>query len=450
MSLATDFLDLISLMWDIEQFNMWLPVHHGSIAYLLDGLYETDEYRSVYDELYALAKEKDANEFAMKATLKIAELCKADQRYTESDLADLEKRLANQKRNYDGKKMFGVAMIKEKYMPDWFFAMFEGYINLEKIKMETAVLTYCQEKENKTKEEANEIFARLNSCFDLLNEFYFYVKNGRFTTFYPITDGGLTAEEISNTIGITPLDAYLYLVYIRKDREKALAEYEALKVQNTNKSEVQTLMEETKQVENEVVTEVETEVKTEEVAEAAAPETSNELLEKLSALQEAVQTLQESFDSKIAIDAHKNGLFDSMHKELTRYQNGALDKIVDTIALDIIQLVDTTKGHVRVYEKKDPTEDNYKRLLRIVKGVAEDLEDILYRQNIESYRVVGHEVDVRRQKIIQVVPTDDKSKDNLVAVRAADGYEKGDKVLRPERIKIFKYSAEAAENSTEN
>lgn len=122
----------------------------------------------------------------------------------------------------------------------------------------------------------------------------------------------------------------------------------------------------------------------------------------------------------------------------------------DTIALDIIQLVDTTKGHVRVYDKKEPTEENYKKLLRIVKGIAEDLEDILYRQNIESYRVPGHEVDTRRQKIIQTVPTDDKSKDNLIAVRAADGYEKGDKVLRPERIKIFKYEAPATKPTENN
>lgn len=165
-----------------------------------------------------------------------------------------------------------------------------------------------------------------------------------------------------------------------------------------------------------------------------------ELLAKLDAVQKALADLQQTFDDKIAEDTHKNGLFDNMHRELVRYQNGALDKIVDTIALDIIQLVDTTKGHVRVYEKKEPTEENYKKLLRIVKGIAEDLEDILYRQNIESYRVPGHEVDVRRQKIIQTIPTDDKSKDNLVAVRAADGYEKGDKVLRPERIKIFKYA----------
>ena len=208
-----------------------------------------------------------------------------------------------------------------------------------------------------------------------------------------------------------------------------------------NKKEIETVMEETKQVEVE-----------NEGGEQVIPTPSddNVVLEKLEALQQAMQGLQECFDSKIATDAHKNGLFDNMHKELTRYQNGAMDKIVDTIALDIIQLVDTTKGHLRVYEKKEPNEENYKRLLRIVKGVTEDLQDILYRQSIEAYRVEGHEVDVRRQKIIQTIPTDDQSKDNLVAVRAADGYEKDGKVLRPERIKIFKYSTEATNNSDEN
>lgn len=181
--------------------------------------------------------------------------------------------------------------------------------------------------------------------------------------------------------------------------------------------------------------------------EASAPR--GELLATLDAVQQALATLQQAFDDKIAEDTHKNDLFDNMHRELVRYQNGALDKIVDTIALDIIQLVDSTKGHVRVYEKKEPREENYKKLLRIIKGIAEDLEDILYRQNIESYRVPGHEVDVRRQKIIQTIPTDDKARDNLVAVRVADGYMEGDKILRPERIKIFKYE-EDSESTSEN
>lgn len=102
----------------------------------------------------------------------------------------------------------------------------------------------------------------------------------------------------------------------------------------------------------------------EEIAEpqktpAETPAEQTALLEKLDAVQQALATLQQSFDDKIAEDAHKNGLFDNMHRELVRYQNGVLDKIVDTIALDIIQLVDSTKGHVRVYEKKEPTRMDY-------------------------------------------------------------------------------------------
>lgn len=172
------------------------------------------------------------------------------------------------------------------------------------------------------------------------------------------------------------------------------------------------------------------------------------LFEQLEGMKQAIAGLQQSFDDKIAEDQYKNGLFDSMHRELVRYQNGALDKVVDTVALDIIQLVDTTSGHVRVYEQKEPNEENYKRLLRVVKGVVEDLQDILYRQNIEPYTVDGDAVDVRRQKIIQTVPTDDSTKDNLIAMRAAEGYEKGDKVLRPERIKIYKYTP--AESTEQN
>lgn len=66
------------------------------------------------------------------------------------------------------------------------------------------------------------------------------------------------------------------------------------------------------------------------------------------------------------------------------------------------------------------------------------MEDILYRQNIESYQVDGEEVDVKRQKIIRIVETDDRSRDNLIAERVAEGYEKEGKVIRPERIKIYK------------
>ena len=284
---------------------------------------------------------------------------------------------------------------------------------------------------------------------DIYEELINYILAGeQFEETVSVAVEGYTAKRLMNETILTPIGAFGYLVYLREKPKEALADLKAnlphRKIFNkTDLKEVQGKMDE------KITTPVE-EIAEPQKTPAETPAEQTALLEKLDAVQQALATLQQTFDDKIAEDTHKNGLFDNMHRELVRYQNGALDKIVDTIALDIIQLVDTTKGHVRVYNKKEPTEENYNKLLRIVKGIAEDLEDILYRQNIESYRVPGHEVDTRRQKIIQTVPTDDKSKDNLIAVRAADGYEKGDKVLRPERIKIFKYEAPATKPTENN
>lgn len=297
---------------------------------------------------------------------------------------------------------------------------------------------------------AEKSYEKIARHADIRKEFYLYIMDDEVFTPNPIKVEGFTAQHLVTNYPLSVLGAYNYLIYLREMPEKALADLKAgLPTKDSSNIEALTNQEEVqKTMDEKNVTPVEgAEQVTEVPNEAGASQT--ELLAKLDTVQKALATLQQTFDDKIAEDTHKNGLFDNMHRELVRYQNGALDKIIDTIALDIIQLVDTTKGHIRVYEKKEPTEENYKKLLRIVKGIAEDLEDILYRQNIESYRVPGHEVDVRRQKIIQTLPTDDKSKDNLVAVRVADGYEKGDKVLRPERIKIFKYEA-SSETSSEN
>lgn len=166
----------------------------------------------------------------------------------------------------------------------------------------------------------------------------------------------------------------------------------------------------------------------------------------MNAVIEKLEQLQKSFDDKIAEDEHKNKLFDNMHKELTAYQNGAFDKVINAMAMDIIQLVDSIKKSAKIYEKKEPIEENYKKLLRIVKGLGQDLEDILYRQSIEPYSVSGKEVDVKRQKIIQIIDTEDQSKDNTIATRTAVGYEKEGKILRPERIKIYKYNPNLSGN----
>lgn len=182
----------------------------------------------------------------------------------------------------------------------------------------------------------------------------------------------------------------------------------------------------------------------ESVSGSAEPESGDPgLADRLSDVIGRLEKLQECFDAKIAEDEHKNKLFDNMHSELVTFQNGAYDKLIDTMALDIIQIIDSVKHNCKLYEKKEFSEENYTKLLRCLKAVAEDLNDVLYRHNIEPYEAVSREVDVRRQKIIQTIPTADETEDNKIAFRTACGYEKSGKVLRPERIKIYKYDPNA-------
>ena len=235
-----------------------------------------------------------------------------------------------------------------------------------------------------------------------------------------VTVEGYQAKRLLNEYSLSPLRAYNMLIYLREEPEEAL---QKLKEKSPNRDisfqqEIQNL----------------------ESNPEPAPVASNEQLnEQLLEIQQKLVELHEIFNDKIFEDEHKNALFDNMHRELTKYQSGAIEKILEVFALDIIQLIDTTKGHIKVYEEKEFSEENYSRLLRVLKGVAEDLQDVLYRESIESFTVAGDEVDVKKQKIIQTIATEDPEKNNHVAFRVAEGYEKNGKVIRPERIKIFKY-----------
>lgn len=167
---------------------------------------------------------------------------------------------------------------------------------------------------------------------------------------------------------------------------------------------------------------------------------------KIDVLDEKLQLLEEKFDEQILDNNDKQRIIDTLHTELQDFRNDRNGKLFNVFALDVIQVIDTIEKNCRIYstgsDKTITTEERYGRLLRILTDTAEDLNDVLYRQNIEPYSVPGDEVDVHRQKIIQTVATDDPESDKKIALRIADGYEKDGKILRPERVKVFCYKAE--------
>lgn len=172
------------------------------------------------------------------------------------------------------------------------------------------------------------------------------------------------------------------------------------------------------------------------------PKTNQNAKAVFAQLVNKIDNLQKTFDEKIMNDEYKNKLFDNLHRELTDCRNQVYEKTANMMALDIIQLIDSVKDLNKIYKEKEYSEENYKKLLKAIDGISQDLEDVLYRQNIESFSVASDEVDAKKQKIIQILETQDENLNNTIAQRCACGYEKNDKILRQERIKIYKYKKE--------
>lgn len=162
-----------------------------------------------------------------------------------------------------------------------------------------------------------------------------------------------------------------------------------------------------------------------------------------SQLLKQISELKDLFNQKIASDEYKDQLFDKMHAELVKYQQGSIDKMIDDMAMDVILLSDNTKQVIDAYKDSEPTKENYIKLLNQFQGISDELEDILFRQGIEPYTVEDDEFDPKKQRVIGKVTTDKKELNNKVASKGVVGYEKDNgQVLRRENVNIYKYQPE--------
>lgn len=147
----------------------------------------------------------------------------------------------------------------------------------------------------------------------------------------------------------------------------------------------------------------------------------------------------EMFKDKIKTDEHKNKMFDNMHEELVRYRNGAIERGMDSAYLDIIQLADTYRNiHAQFAAKETYEPQDIRDMLDNLENISYDLDDVLYRMGVEPFVTQGSKVDPKRQKISRILPTNDPACENMIAEKISRGYEKNGRVIKPEKIAIYK------------
>lgn len=162
------------------------------------------------------------------------------------------------------------------------------------------------------------------------------------------------------------------------------------------------------------------------------------------AILKKLDALEESFHSRFKHDEHKNKIIDKLHGDLQDYKNDFLKKYLNTMVMDVIQLIDNHRKLVSYYDTDNPSENDPVKLLGLLKSVPTDLEDLFFRHGVRPFTCEGEEFDPTKQRVLKVLNTNDKEKDKKVAESLRPGYEWDGKVIRPEMVAAYVF--EQSEN----
>ncbi|URZ05085.1 nucleotide exchange factor GrpE [Clostridium felsineum] len=163
--------------------------------------------------------------------------------------------------------------------------------------------------------------------------------------------------------------------------------------------------------------------------------------EKAEQFTAQIENLKEEFESKVKYDKHKDDIIDSLHEELQDYKNDIIGKMIKPLLTDIIYTIDNNNKTCEALKEKDAAEFTKEKVLKVVSGLSEDLEDMLYRQGVEDFTFDFSEFDPKRQKIVKTVETEDKDKDRTVARSIKKGYLWEGKVIRHELVEVYVYNS---------
>ncbi|MGI6362271.1 MAG: nucleotide exchange factor GrpE [Bacillota bacterium] len=182
-------------------------------------------------------------------------------------------------------------------------------------------------------------------------------------------------------------------------------------------------------------------------AVAEGPETeecdsiASDLAAKLGDIQAAIESLQSFFQLKIYHDQEKDSIIQKLHQELQCYKEDFHKSIIKPILVDLIYYRNDLLNLVRHCRREE--EISPEKLLSLMEGCAEDIGYILEKYDVEIYTVESEFFTPIKQKVVEVVETQDSQLDKKVCQRLAQGYCINETILRPETVTVYKYTPPA-------
>ena len=167
--------------------------------------------------------------------------------------------------------------------------------------------------------------------------------------------------------------------------------------------------------------------------------------ETLAYIQSAISELQDSFSEKIKYDAHKEKIIDALHHELQEYKNDIVKKLLQSMIMDVIKVVDDVRKMAAHFRMRPAAEIEPGKILKYLETVPIDLEDVVGLHGVKPFNCEGNLFDATRQRVTKKVKTDDPDKDKTIAKSLRPGYEWDGQVIRHEMVATYHFIDETTE-----
>ncbi|MFO0909250.1 MAG: nucleotide exchange factor GrpE [Isosphaeraceae bacterium] len=155
-------------------------------------------------------------------------------------------------------------------------------------------------------------------------------------------------------------------------------------------------------------------------------------------MERQLEGLQTRFDREIRAEATREKVVDRLHAELQEYKQDLLLNTLRPVFIDLIQLHDDIGKVAVAGPEASPAEA---RLIDLMRGFQQGIEDILYRQGVEPFENEGSTFDPRRQRAVSTAACGDSALNKTIAARIRKGFRAGDRVIRPEIVSVYAFKA---------
>ena len=146
--------------------------------------------------------------------------------------------------------------------------------------------------------------------------------------------------------------------------------------------------------------------------------------------------LQGQFDREVRAEANRERIVDRLHAELQEYKQDLLMKVQRPIFVDLIQLHDDVG---KMAAALAPEAQDFRATLESIQTA---LEDVMFRQGVEPFRVEGDVFDPRRQRAVTTATTSDPALAKTIAARIRPGFQAGERVVRPEVVSVYTFKTD--------